>query len=115
MSTNASFIEALLRRVPNLKPVYDEHLAANDTLLPHVFMGDVTRFAIVEAEKPGSRGSLATLLGHFEDGLRTGSDEVRELIVVSFVENLMGETTGLKALKPLMGPSLKTEVERICQ
>ena len=115
MSTNASFIEELLRRVPQLKAIYDEHLRDNETLLPHVFMGDVTRFAIAEAENPQSRTSVNTLLDHLEDGLKTGSDEVKELIVVSFVENLIGETSALKVLKLAMGSSLKTEVERICE
>jgi hypothetical protein len=115
MSTNASFIEELLRRVPQLKAIYDEHLTDNEMLLPHVFMGDVTRFIIAEAETPRSQGALRTLLEHLENGLRTGSDEVKELIVVSVVENLIGETKALMILKPLMGSSLKAEVERICE
>ena len=115
MSANASFIEELLRRVPELKAVYDEHLLDNDTLLPHVFMGDVSRFAIAEAEKPLGRASVSTVLEHLEEGLKSGSDEVKELIVVSFVENLIGETSSLKVLKPLMGSTLKAEVERICK
>ncbi len=115
MSANPSFIEELLRRVPDLRPIYDEHLRDNDTLLPHVFMGDVARFAIAEADNPRSRPAVAAVLEYLEDGLRTGADEVNELIVVSFVENLIGETTALKALTPLMGQHLKTEVERICE
>jgi len=58
---------------------------------------------------------VSTLLEYLEDGLRTGSDEVKELIVVSFVENLIGETTALMVLKLVMGSSLKAEVERICE
>ena len=97
-----------------MKSIYDEHLNDNEMLLPHVFMGDLTRFVIAEAENPLARVPVGTLLAHLEGGIRNGSDEVKELIIVSFVENLIGETTTLKVLKPAMGPSLKREVERIC-
>jgi hypothetical protein len=113
MSTIASFIEELLRLLPQLKSIYDEHLADNETLLPHVFMGDVTRFVVAEAEKSTSRDVLERLLGHLEEGLKNGPEQVKELVVVSFVENLTGETVVLDALKPLMGPYLKKEVEAI--
>ena len=77
-------------------------------------MGGVTRFAITEAGNPQMRSSVTDLLEHLENGLRIGSDSVKELICVSFVENLVGESTALQVLKPLMGPMLKTEVERMC-
>src|SRR5687767_6505879 len=102
MSANASYIEELLRRAPQLKPSYDQHVRDNDTLLPHVFMGDVARFVIAEVENPQSRASVRSLLDCFESGLTTGSDEIKELIVISFVENLIGETSALKALTPMM-------------
>lgn len=114
MKNNVSFIEYLLRLVPELKSNYDEHLADNDTLLPHVFMGDVTRFAITEADKPRSQIVLVRLLDCLEEGLKGGGDEVEELIVVSFVENLVGETSALKRLRLLMRPNLKREVEAVC-
>lgn len=105
----ASFVETLLRLVPELRTVYDAHIKDNDTLLPHVFMGDVTRFAISQANKATSREALDRLMGHMEEGLKNGSEEVKELIVVSFVENLI-ETGTLKALHLFMGPNLKKEV-----
>jgi hypothetical protein len=114
MNSNASFIEELLRRVPDLKPIYEEHLLDNETLLPHVFMGGVTRFTVTEAGNPLMRSSVTGLLDHLENELRIGGDSVKELICVSFVENLLGESTALQVLTPLMGPMLKTEVERTC-
>ena len=115
MSTNALFIEELLRLLPQLKSIYNEHLADNDdTLLPHVFMGDVTRFVIAETKKSKRRDILQRLFVHLEEGLKGGPKEVKELIVVSFVENLTGETAVLKTIKPLMRPLLKKEIEAIC-
>ena len=49
MSAEA-FVHDLLRAAPELKPILDEHLAANDTLLPHVIMADVVRFAVAEMQ-----------------------------------------------------------------
>jgi hypothetical protein len=114
MGTTISFIDGLLQRVPDLKAVYDEHLSDNETLLPHVFMGDVTRFAIARAGRVRDREALETLLDCLEEGLRLGSEATKELIIVSFVENLIGEQTALQALKPKMGPALRAEVDRIC-
>ena len=112
LKTSVSFIEELIRLVPELKPIFDEHVTDNDFLLPHVFMGDVTRFAIAEAGKSRSC-AIETLLQHLENGLESGSNYVKELISLSFAENLLGETTALKVLKPLMGPNLKTEMETL--
>jgi hypothetical protein len=41
-----TFVGRLLQVLPELKSTYEQHLADNDLLLPHVFMGDVTRFVI---------------------------------------------------------------------
>jgi len=54
------------------------------------------------------------LLDCLESGLTTGSEEVKELIVVSFVENLIGESKAVQSLKPLMGSNLQKQVEAIC-
>jgi len=114
METNATFVVDLRRRVPDLEPIYREHLADNDELLPHVFMGDVTRFTIAQAKAPLNDSIVVSLLECLEEGLREGGEEVKELIVVSFVENLIGETTTLASLGPLIGGNLKEEVERVC-
>lgn len=114
MKTAKSFVEELLQLVPELKPAYTEHIADNDALLPHVFFGDVTRFAIAEANKCQGPSALIRLLDQMESGLRTGSEEVGELIAVSFVENLCGEEDALKRLRPLMGSRLNQQVKAIC-
>ena len=44
------FIEYVLAKVPQLRAVHSEHLKDNDELLPHVFMGDVTRFLFLTFE-----------------------------------------------------------------
>ncbi len=112
--TTESFIQQLLRRSPELKSTYDAHVADNDGLLPHVFMGDVTRFTIRQTTQPESQEILMGLLEQIESGLVDGSDEVKELIAVSFVENLCGEEEALESLSPIMGFNLREEVRKLC-
>lgn len=114
MKNCVSFIEGLLQLVPEMTVIYDDHLKDNGALLPHVLMGNITRFAVAESNTSRKSAVLLRLLGHFENGLNQGESEVRELILASFVENLIGETTALKVLVPLMGSNLRREVEAIC-
>jgi hypothetical protein len=108
------FVSQLVAAVPALAAVYREHIADNGEPLPHVFMGDVTRFAIAGAEHEDSADSLSTLLTLLEGGLNSGDSDVAELIGVSFVENLCGEDDAIQLLLPRMGRSLRQEMKRIC-
>ena len=110
-----AFLHDLLRAAPDLKPILDEHLAANDTLLPHVMMADLARFAVAGVADIRKRTNVLRLLNHLEQGLSIGDEEIRDLILASFVENLVGEATALRLLKPLMGPNLRREVGSICR
>jgi hypothetical protein len=103
MTTIKSLIERLLAAVPELRPIYDEHVSDNDGLLPHVFFGDVTRFAIGNAGTP----TIANLLRVLDEALSDADDEVREVVSVSFVENLADEKAALKLMKPKMGLNLR--------
>ena len=114
MSTGDSFIERLLRVVPELKEAYDEHVTDNDMLLPHVFMGDITRFVIAEASSASGLSAVHRVLDYFESELRMGAAESIELIRASFVENLIGEKVVVNKLKPIMGLGLRREIETIC-
>ena len=114
MTGNQDFVADLIRLVPELEPAYREHVVFNEDLLPHLFIGDVARFAIERASERNNEPMLARLLGCLEERLANGPEEVRELIVVSFVENLQGEVPTILALAPAMGPLLKQEVNVIC-
>jgi hypothetical protein len=107
------FVGRLLQVLPELKAVHDRHIADNDSLLPHVFMGDVTRFIIAEVGRSGMHETLKRLLFFFEKELSSGEPEAKELILASFVENLIGETATVEKLVPLMGTNLRREVKAI--
>ena len=108
------FAGQLISAVPALLSVRDRHLEEYDELLPHVFMGDVTRFAVANAGTGNSGGSLPALLAVLEKGLNSDNHAVAELIGVSFVENLCGETAAIEWMLPRMGKLLRLEVKRIC-
>ena len=100
--------------VPELREVYKEHREHNPELLPHVLMGDIVRFVLENLENEDWQPGLVRLLGHLEEGLRKGPEEVQNLVGASFAENLMGEPAGLRRLWPLAGPLLKKELENLC-
>lgn len=105
-----TFMMRLLADVPELRSTYEEHLSQNGELLPHVFMADVTRFALAATGKSKEEAALKRLLQCLEDGLNSGQKEVHELILASFVENLAGEDSrAVSRLKALMGPRLRWE------
>ena len=109
-----TFARGLVAECPALQPIFEEHMRANDELLAHLFMEDVTRFVVDATTKPELRQPLELILNTIEEGLKLGSDDVEGLIVVSFVENLLGEDDAVSALLPLMGPGLREWVQRIC-
>ncbi len=90
--TATAFVGWLVERHPPLAAIRDEHLADNDDLLPHVFFGDVTRYASSLARDNADASELARLLTDLDRALSDGEedDEVENLIWVSFVENAQG-------------------------
>lgn len=103
MSTDATeeFSRSLVVEVPSLAPVLDEHLAdMDDELLPHMFFGDVTRWADEAAADPSKDAELGRLLELLDEGLASGSEEVQDLITVSFLENLEDDSAVLAKLSP---------------
>ena len=113
MSATHRFIDFLISQVSELRPVLDEHLRNNDQLLPHVFMGDLTRFVVdLHAEslqktaEASSSQILRTILRALESGMESGDEGVKELIGVSFLENLDPDSLNYAQLKLLLGEEL---------
>jgi hypothetical protein len=111
MHVSASTVECinrLLERVPELRPAYDEHVRDNGQLLPHVFFGDVTRYVLRQVRDGNTAAShpVGQILGCLEHCMASGSEDVKELVSVSFIENLLGNDDVLATLKGMMGPNL---------
>ena len=106
-----SFVQDLLGIAPGFRPEYEEHLADNDQLLPHVLLGDFTRWLRARVAD-GDSATVGTVLGFLESSYAAGDEDVQELISVSFLENLIGESE-LDELRPQLGPELSKALEAL--
>jgi len=90
------------------------HMDDNGVLLPHMFMGDVTRFALQIARSDSGQEVLRRLFLIVEEGLRSNEPDVSGLVAVSFVENFCGEDKAVPSLIPLMGEVTRRELRSLC-
>jgi len=106
-----SFIPSLLQAVPELVPVYEEHMIDNfDELLPHVFMGDVTRFVVSSYKNKENLVSVKKILDLLDQAIRSEDEKLQELVSVSFLENLPQEEACFNDIKKLMSDDLRDEL-----
>ena len=97
-----------------MQTIFDEHISDYDDLLPHVFVGDLTRHIGKLAVEPEGVETAAKIIQLLEGGIREGSAEVQELIGVSFVENVPKlEQVEVERTRSLFGPNLIAEDRRI--
>jgi hypothetical protein len=110
------FVNAVTDAVPRLRRLLDRHVAQFDELLPHVFMGAVSRFAIGAFQRCTTGVARAcleldALLAAIEQGWVAGGEDVHELIGVSFLENVAEDVAGSRELQSRLGPVLRREVQ----
>src|ERR1044071_905229 len=119
MSTLAELLVDLMSTAPSLVPIYREHLALYDALLPEKFMAQVAGWMSGTTHTPGSLAIVGgaggdaarTLVGVFEDHLTSGDAEVRELITLSFLDSINASPAN-EVLRLHFGPSLRAEAAR---
>lgn len=118
-STNA-FVLCLIEIFSNLRHIYDKHIEDYDELLPHVFFGDLTRYVVnlyktTQDHSPDKRkwDELDKIIAYLENGISERDENVRELIAVSFLENLERTDSSLRNLEERFGPNLKKELKVI--
>jgi hypothetical protein len=104
-----AFCRRIASAVPGLQWVLREHLDDNfNELLPHVFFGDVTRWAETETESNPQSAQVARLMEILDSSFVSQGADVRELIEVSFLENLAKGSAVAKRL----GPHLRQVFQR---
>jgi len=117
MTTAVKFITTLRERVPEVEPLYAEHLSYYEVLLPHIFIADVREF-VEETNTSAANGSrraselLARILDVFEEGATSENDETSNLIATSFLEGLERNHPHFALLKNLLGPTLSSDLEK---
>ena len=109
---DASVIHELIDRVPALRPVLEEHLDAYDTLLPHVLMGDITRWLIDRFRLDPHDQSMQDALEFLDRSFTTSRGADTELIAASFLENLPRAGEDGAGLRDRVGPALREHLER---
>ena len=95
------FCRRLVEDIPELAPILQEHLEDNfDEMLPHVFFGDVTRWVDDALASDPQSAPARELLARLDQAATDGDDNVKELIAVSFLENLDDQSPTIAHLPP---------------
>ena len=116
MHSPEHFVDQLVREIPGVEPILEEHMKDFGEMLPHVFMGELTRYVLYIHKASGgvdsnTQDELRQILDRLEEGFAHGNDAVKELIGVSFLENLTGEA-GRETLRSLLGPTMSEALRR---
>lgn len=111
---DTAFIGALFFRFPVLMPLLQEHLDDfDDGLLPHVLMGDVTRWVVVRFHQDPNDSTLRQILSFIETAFERANHDDRELVAVSFLENLPRVGQKDADIRTILGPALQNELRQI--
>lgn len=110
---DVSIVGSICYLAPELLPVLQEHLDDYDGLLPHVMMGDITRWVVRKFHIENSDLDLRRVLNFLEEAFSQADREDQGIIIVSFLENLpqVGEEDA--GIISLLGPSLQAELAKI--
>jgi len=108
--STVSFVKLLLEVCPELIPIYNEHIDDYEELLEHVFMADVTRFAEQLYIVDSNSDCLTRLLAFLDETFDYGNEIIKELISVSFLENLSREYMDFSSIRALLGSQLAEEL-----
>jgi hypothetical protein len=100
-----TFCEWLVGSFPELAPVLEEHRHEYGEVLPHVFFGDFTRW-FVAGYQAGDVARLRQVAEWLDEQYQTADDVVRDLIAVSFLENLPWPPEPNADVADLLGPLL---------
>ncbi len=100
---------------PAFKTHYSEHLRDYDELLPHLFMGDISRlveqFILLDDRHDDVRRCCDILEQFFKDS----DADIRNLISVSFLEMLAYEEEVLPCLRSFLSPEMAKDLQYYTQ
>ncbi len=109
MSTD-DFVSLLLAVGPEVRQIYDEHLADFDEVLLHLLVVNV-RDLMISAFDRGDDDLSKRLVAAFDTGLRLGDDRVVNAVAVSFVEDTPWSNPARDAFIASWPPGLRAEAE----
>ena len=104
------FPARLRAAVPSFAELFDEHLAANGEVLPHVLLGELVRHLSSEAVQHGSTSlALRQAIELLDVTINDPDPRLQELVVVSFLENLDPDLRGIEVIRSMLSPRLNDE------
>ena len=109
MTSIESLFRDLISAAPGLEAVRKEHLADNNELLPHVLFGNITQWVV----ERGPTREVLDVLHVLERHIATGDEAVQEVLVLSFLYNLVGDDPGERAIRAAFGPRLRAEFDSL--
>jgi hypothetical protein len=111
-STHA-LVDRLVNAHPELQRLRREHLDAFGEIFPHVFFGALTAWLVDAYRADPSAGPQATwrrILADLEGEYETEDTDVKELLAVSFLENLPYPNQDGAGITEHLGPRLRAEL-----
>jgi hypothetical protein len=108
-----SFVGALCWNCPDLMPLLRSHLDEYEGLLPHLFMGDLTRWAVQRYHSDPSDQTLSDVLDFIESAFANAVGVNRELVSTSFLENLPRSGEEDFEMRSLLGKALLVQLMNI--
>lgn len=110
--TYDNFVQSLLAAVPETREIHQLHLENNDEILPHVLLGDVTRF-VIDTYRRSNTELLGRTLDFLEEAVSASDEKLQELVIVSFLENLHQAGNDYEGFKKTLGPNLRKNLSLV--
>jgi hypothetical protein len=110
-SAELSWIQSLISEFPGIEPVYEDHVRDFDELLPHLLFGDVVRW-VERLYEAGDHSTIKAFVARMESDYPTLDPACRNLVDVSFAEDLPYPGTRGAEIALWLGPNLRREYER---
>jgi hypothetical protein len=102
-----SFATTLREQIPEFVSGQQDHIADYGEVLPHVLLGEFTRFLLEDIRSNGMSSEVAIRSLHFLESCASSSDSaLQELVAVSFVENLEPTNDLHQRILHVSGPHL---------
>ena len=112
--TEIDIATRLARLNPDLAGLFAEHKVDHrGEVLPHLFVGDIARWALEALSDPFQRDRLERVLGFLESEFERTDDDGRELIAVSFLEGIPRPGKPGSEIRELLGPALTEGLREI--
>ncbi len=108
-----TLVDRLVGTYPELQTLEREHLDAFGEMFPHVFFGALTAWladAYLADPNAGPEATWRQILADLEREYETGDTNVKELLYVSFLENLPYPGQKGAQIAEHLGPRLTTDL-----